>query len=98
MKIYLNWFGSCLLSRYGDSLVLVGCQEMRERTLFPEDKAPCYDISDIQYCLLEVVGRARHHGILRTTLTSRYLKIDARSTFHHVKILKQAGLISVKVR
>ena len=101
-------YGSCVqpciyhvvlyyLSSYGDTLLLVGCQELRERALFPVDKAPTFEISDIQYCLLEVVGRARHCGILRTTLTNKYLKIDARSTFHHVKTLKKAGLLSVKV-
>ena len=75
----------------------MGSQELRERSLLPRDKDPCIDISDIQYCLLEVVGSSRHHGILRTYVTTKYMKIDARSTFHHCKVLEQAGLVTVKV-
>ena len=83
---------------YGDTLVLVGSQALRERALIPGDKDPCFDITHTQYCLLEMVGRARHFGLLRTAVSNQYMKIDARSTFHHVKILEQSGLINVKVR
>ena len=86
-------------SRYGsDNLLLVGSQQMREKALIPSDIDPSLsDFSDLQYSLLEVIGSARHYGIFRTNVTRKFLKIDARSTFHHVKMLEKAGLIVVKV-
>ena len=75
----------------------MGSQELRERSLVAGDHDPCLDITDLQYCLLEVVGSGRHHGVLRPFITTKYMKIDARSTFHHVKKLRQAGLVTVKV-
>ena len=86
-------------SRYGNSLVLVGSQDMREKALIPPDRDPSLShLSDIQYCLLEVLGRSRQYGMFRTDLTKKFLKIDARSTFHHVKLLAKAGFLVVKVR
>lgn len=86
-----------MVFRYGDTAVLVASQEIRERTLFPENKDFFYELSLVQYCLLEVVGSSRHYGILRTEVTKHYLKIDARSTFHHCKVLESAGLLTIKV-
>ena len=71
---------------------------MREKALIAPDTDPSLsDLSDLQYSLLEVIGSSRHYGIFRTNITKKFLKIDARSTFHHVKILEKAGLIIVKV-
>ena len=83
--------------RYGESAVLVASQEVRERALFPDNRDCSYDMSLVQYCILEVVGASRHHGILRTEITKRYLRIDPRSTFHHCKVLESFGLLRVKV-
>ena len=71
---------------------------MRVKALIPPDVDPSLsDFSDPQYCLLELIGKSRHYGIFRVNVTKQFLKIDARSTFHHVKILQQAGLIVLKV-
>ena len=85
------------MGRYGSSLVLVATQEVREGALIPANVDPCIYLSDVQYCILEVVGCARQYGIYRTFLTNQYLKIDARSTFHHVKMLAAMNLITIKV-
>ena len=83
---------------YGDSVVLVASQEVRERALFPAYKESFHEMSLIQYCILEAIGSSRHIGILRTDLTKQYLRIDPRSTYHHCKVLETAGLLSVTVR
>ncbi len=75
----------------------MGSQDLRERALIPSNKDLCLDITHLQYCLLEMIGRARQFGLLRTDISNIYMKIDSRSTFHHVKILEQCGLIIVKV-
>lgn len=72
-------------------------QEVRERVLIPKDSDPCIDIPDTQYSLLEVIGCSRQHGIPRPFLTSKYMKIDARSTFFFVKSLQKKGLITIQV-
>lgn len=85
------------LCSYGDSLVLVASQELRERALSPPTQIPPMDISDIQYGLLEVIGCSRHYGVSRPDITTNYLKIDARSVYHHNKSLRKLGLVVVKV-
>ena len=72
-------------------------QELRERVLTPVGGDSCLEVPDVQYGLLEVVGAARHYGISRPFVTSKYLKVDARSTFFYVKQLKKRGLIDIKV-
>ena len=82
---------------YGNSLVLVASQELRERSLVPVTQSPPGDINDVQYCLLEVVGCSRHYGTCRPYITNKYFKIDARSLYHHSKELKKHGLVVIKV-
>ena len=88
---------SLFLPSYGNSLVLVASQELRERALVPLTQSPPGDINDIQYCLLEVVGCSRHYGTNRPYITNKYFKIDARSLYHHCKELRKHGLIVIKV-
>ena len=84
--------------RYGaNSIVLVGSPDLRLKSLIPKHLDPSIEFTDILYCLLEVVGQARKWGVSRNTLTKKYFKIDARSTFCFVKQLTAAGLIVVKV-
>ena len=75
---------------------MVAVQEVRTKVLSCPSMDPMYSINDVQYCALEAVGRARDEGILRTHLTNKYLKIDPRSTFHHVAILQSTGAIIIK--
>lgn len=82
---------------YGNSLVLVASQELRERALVPLAGSPSGEINDVQYGLLEVVGCSRHCGSSRPYISSKYLKIDARSAYHHSRELRKLGLIILKV-
>ena len=75
---------------------MVATQEVRVKALGSPSMDPMYPINDPQYCALEAVGRAREKGILRSDLTNKYLKIDPRSTFHHVAILQSIGAITIK--
>ena len=83
--------------RYGeDRLVMVATQEVRVKALTVPSMDPMYSINDVQYCALEAIGKARDQGILRTHLTNNFLKIDPRSTFHHVAVLQSIGVITIK--
>ena len=87
----------CNSLRYGeDRLVMVAIQEVRVKALRAPSMNPMYSINDVQYCMLEAVGRTREKGILRTDLTNKFLKIDPRSTYHHVGVLQSIGAIIIK--
>lgn len=79
-------------------MVIVGSQDFREHALFLNHVASsALELSDIQFCLLESLGMCRHNGIFRANVTNKYLRIDPRSTFHHVRVLRRAELAVVKV-
>ena len=79
-------------------MVIVGSQDFREHALIPNHVASSApELSDIQFCLLELLGMCRHNGIFRANATNKYLRIDPRSTFHHVIVLRRTELAVVKV-
>ncbi len=79
--------------------MLVASQELREKALSPSNMEACLSIlSDLQYAVLELVGRARRRGVPRPFFGSEYLGIDIRSVFHHVKVLRMSGLVHIQVR
>ena len=45
--------------RWGDCLVMVASQEVREKAILGLDCDPNVPLSDIQYCLLEHIGQAK---------------------------------------
>jgi hypothetical protein len=85
--------------KYGERrVVIVGSQSCRERSLISPHVNPSHvQLGDWRYGLMEIVGKSRRNGIFRNHLTKTYLKIDARSTFHHVKILQEMGVVNIKV-
>ena len=46
---------SCL--RWGEKLVIVACQEMRQTALYGLEVDPSLRLTEKQYCLLERIGR-----------------------------------------
>lgn len=93
MYMYINY-----MYRYGERcIVLVGSPSCRKRSLIPSHIDPSLSLSPIKYCILEVIGQSRYHGMYRSNLTNKYMNIDPRSTFHFVKVLAQFGLINIKV-
>lgn len=76
---------------------MVASQELREKSLFGLECDPNISLTDIQYCLLEHVGQARYHGRMQKTIGSSFFKIESRSTFHHLKRLRKARLVTMQV-
>ena len=83
--------------RWGDCLVLVASQELRNKAIFGLNFDPHVFLSDVQYCLLEYVGQARYKGRMQRSMSTSYMNIESKSTFHHLKGLKTMGLISMQV-
>ena len=78
--------------KWGDNLFLVASQDYRRATLFGPEQPPDLVVTDIRYTLLEIIGKSRHKGFFQKDFTS--FSLDARSAFHHVKLLAKQGLIT----
>ena len=84
--------------RWGDCLVMVASQEVREKAILGLDCDPNVPLSDIQYCLLEHIGQARYNGRMQKYISSNFFKVESRTTFHHLKILRKAHLVTMQVK
>lgn len=97
----LAWYYTLLIffpDRWGDCLVMVASQELREKALLGLECDPHITLTDIQYCLLEHVGQARYNGRVQKSIGSSFFKMDARSTFHHLKRLRKRHLVTMQVK
>uniref|UniRef100_A0A4Y0BL14 Uncharacterized protein n=1 Tax=Anopheles funestus TaxID=62324 RepID=A0A4Y0BL14_ANOFN len=79
--------------RYGRKFVIVASQRMRESFLIiPNCTA---ELTGMQYCILEWIGRSRFHG---ETSHGKYSLVeisgDSSSLFYHRKVLSSAKLIT----
>lgn len=77
---------------------MVASQELREKALLGLECDPNLPLTDIQYCLLEHVGQARYCGRIQKTIGSSFFKIESRTTFHHLKRLRKARLVTMQVK
>lgn len=95
-----NFFGNYILlsvfSRWGNCLVMVASQELREKALLGVHCDPNLAIIDIQYCLLEHIGQARYNGRMQRAIGSSFLKMEPKSLFHYLKGLRMLGLITLQ--
>ena len=95
-----SFFGNYILlsvfSRWGNCLVMVASQELREKALLGVHCDPNLAIIDIQYCLLEHIGQARYNGRMQRAMGSSFLKMEPKSLFHYLKGLRMLGLITLQ--
>ncbi|XP_033644822.1 general transcription factor 3C polypeptide 1-like isoform X1 [Asterias rubens] len=78
--------------KWGDSLVIVASPELRHSTLMGSTGDPSVELPDLNYCLLEFIGRQRHHGISQVELGKAF-NISAVTIFHYGKDLKYNNFI-----
>lgn len=95
------WLSLCPLhtARYGQRLVLVGSQALRESVLLLHKTVdPVVTMETMWYCVLELVASWRERGVLRSSVSRGYMGSgDTRKTWHIVKRFKQMGLLVCKV-
>ncbi|XP_044744636.1 uncharacterized protein LOC123306619 [Coccinella septempunctata] len=83
-----------VLNVYGNRLVIVASQKMREHAIISEISDPTIELLDNEYGLLERVGRARGFGELTQGKVSVLNMIkDSRSIFHVRKSLEGKKLL-----
>lgn len=83
-----------LFSRYGRKLVIVANQNSR-RAMLMDDTDPLLELQNVEYCILERIGRARKIGVLtqgNMSLANQF-KMDSKSVFHYRKHMIRHGLI-----
>ncbi|XP_044181643.1 general transcription factor 3C polypeptide 1-like isoform X7 [Acropora millepora] len=85
-----------VFKRWGNCLVMVASQELREKALLGVHCDPNLAIIDIQYCLLEHIGQARYNGRMQRAMGSSFLKMEPKSLFHYLKGLRMLGLITLQ--
>lgn len=81
--------------RFGNRLVLVASQSVRNFVLISHDTNPNFELSDVSYCLLERIGRSRRCGELTTSLN--FMKNGANPTFYFWNKLRQRNIIKTQV-
>ncbi|KAL1502835.1 hypothetical protein ABEB36_007921 [Hypothenemus hampei] len=80
----------------GNLLVVVAHEKLRKNALFDPLFDPNYELGQIDYCLLEKIGRARDLGEITfgpTALSSGF-HIDAKSVYHYCKKLCKENLVA----
>eukprot|EP00741_Cyanophora_paradoxa_P009009 tig00001428_g8722.t1 len=79
-----------LMQQYEESLRMVATQPIRESALGVHD--PEKPITDLQYTILEFIGRRRREGAMQMEV-SKIFEIEPRNLFHHLRNLESANLI-----
>lgn len=83
-----------ILFEYGQHFVIVASQELRESALISDTAYPLVELNEMQYCMLERIGRARHYGELSQKKQGPYSNEDPKIMFYLRKALLQHKLIT----
>ncbi|XP_066593076.1 general transcription factor 3C polypeptide 1 [Prorops nasuta] len=85
-------------TNFGQCLVIVASQYLRDLALMGETVCPMLELTPMQYCFLERVGRSRYHGeVTQGKLSLSLLKEDPKSLFYHRKYLLKHKLITKQI-
>ncbi|XP_044265440.1 uncharacterized protein LOC123011855 isoform X2 [Tribolium madens] len=76
---------------YDQKLVFVADQDLRNKALIDEEADPNIDLLDLEYCILEKIGRSRDQGEI--TQSKIPLINDSKKAYHKRKILLNYSLI-----
>ncbi|XP_074101473.1 general transcription factor 3C polypeptide 1 [Cotesia typhae] len=81
--------------KYGAALVIIASQELRQEALLGDSVSPTLELSVVQYCFLERVGRSRYHGEVTQGKNSlSVLNEDPKTLFYYRKLLLKHKLIT----
>ncbi|KAF5888566.1 general transcription factor 3C polypeptide 1 isoform X1 [Clarias magur] len=83
-------------AQWGEKLVMVASQQVRIRALIGPEGNPELRLSDLSYCILERLGRARWQGELQKDLQTIASKLDSGKIHYLRKSLDKNGLITMQ--
>jgi len=76
---------------------MVASQACRQRTLFGTNYPPIIEeVTAPRFIVLEIIGKTRWLGFMQADF-QRLFGMDARTSFHHIKVLMQLHLITKQV-
>ncbi|XP_035676433.1 general transcription factor 3C polypeptide 1-like [Branchiostoma floridae] len=81
------------VERWNSKLVMVASQPLRQQALFHADVLPDAELTDIQYCILERLGRARQKGEVQQDIKVAF-DANSKYLFHVRKALLKYDLIT----
>jgi general transcription factor 3C polypeptide 1 len=85
-----------ITNKYGQKLVIVSSQNLRERALMGNNVSSILQLPLSHYCLLERIGRSRNIGEI-TIKKCTNIKEDAKALFYIRKGLQEHGLIRKQI-
>ncbi|XP_063918803.1 uncharacterized protein LOC135134119 isoform X2 [Zophobas morio] len=77
---------------YDQKLVFMGDQSLRSKALINEETDPNIELQDVEYYMLEKIGRSRDQG--EFTQSKMSLPHDVKKVYHNRKVLLQHYLIA----
>ena len=83
------------LQKWGNAVFIVATKELRRRVLFGDGNPPDLKVTPTRYTILEIIGKTRERGFLQKDF--RDFSMDPRTSFHHVKVLINMGLVTKQV-
>lgn len=83
-------------TQWGEKLVIVASQQVRSRALIGCEGNPELKLSDMSYCILERLGRARWQGELQRDLHTIAFRLDSGKIHYLRKSLDKNGLITMQ--
>ncbi|XP_077977652.1 general transcription factor 3C polypeptide 1-like [Glandiceps talaboti] len=84
-----------VLEKWGDRLILVASQDLRNLAIFGKEADPEVELSDMHHAILEKLAKSRHLGQLQPEICSSF-NIDAKNMFYQRKKLFAKGYITVQ--
>ncbi|XP_074598304.1 general transcription factor 3C polypeptide 1 [Brevipalpus obovatus] len=78
---------------YGDRLVIVASQRLRECALRLSSCEPGLPLTEMQYCILEKIGRTRKYGEVTVGKEASQYREQPKTLFYYRKLLLSRGLI-----
>uniref|UniRef100_A0A6V7I8R1 Uncharacterized protein n=1 Tax=Bracon brevicornis TaxID=1563983 RepID=A0A6V7I8R1_9HYME len=80
---------------YGQKLVIVGSQKVRQSALMGYNVCPTLELQIMQYCFLERIGRSRYHGeVTQGKRSLSIMKENPKTLFYYRKYLLKHKLIT----
>ncbi|XP_076321577.1 general transcription factor 3C polypeptide 1 [Tachypleus tridentatus] len=83
------------VEKWGEKLVLVADQSVREIALIGTEVGPCLELSSEQYCMLERIGRSRYQGeVTQGKQSLQVINSSPKTLYYYRKPLLRKGIIT----
>ncbi|XP_077868339.1 uncharacterized protein LOC100378181 [Saccoglossus kowalevskii] len=82
------------VDRFGDRLVVVASQNLRNIALLGNQNDPEIEISDLHYAILECLGKSRYYGMLQTQIYTEFNFAAKNMFYQRKKLFRVIGCVT----